>query len=39
MDVGGTGLLRVLVNGTTNVNISWSASVNLYENATNAATF
>jgi hypothetical protein len=39
MDVGGTGLLRILVNGTTNVNISWSASVNLYENATNAATF
>jgi len=39
MDVGGTGLLRVLVNGTNNVNISWSASVNLYENATNAATF
>ena len=39
MDVAGTGLLRVLVNGTANVNIAWSASVNLYENTTNAATF
>ena len=39
MDVAGTGLLRVLVNGAANVNIAWSASVNLYENTTNAATF